>query len=50
MDNLVVFSVRYHTPWKRLTSYDVPADLPECPPEGCYCAWLWIPDGCEFSC
>ncbi|CAG9947447.1 unnamed protein product [Clonostachys rosea f. rosea IK726] len=46
MDNLVVFSVRYHTPWKRLTSYDVPADLPECPPEGCYCAWLWIPDGC----
>ncbi|VZH94173.1 unnamed protein product [Fusarium fujikuroi] len=22
------------------------ADMPACPEEGCYCAWLWIPDGC----
>ena len=33
-DNLVVFSVRYHTPWKRVTSYDVPADMPGCPEGG----------------
>ncbi|KAH7361844.1 hypothetical protein B0T11DRAFT_351741 [Plectosphaerella cucumerina] len=46
MENLVVFSVLEHTPWKRLATYDVPADLPACPEQGCYCAWLWIPDGC----
>ncbi|KAK1702107.1 hypothetical protein BDP67DRAFT_280793 [Colletotrichum lupini] len=33
------------TPWKRVASYQVP-DLPACPVGGCYCAWLWIPDGC----
>ncbi|CAK7270261.1 hypothetical protein SEPCBS119000_004000 [Sporothrix epigloea] len=46
MENLVVFSVRYYTPLFRKTWYDVPADLPPCPEEGCYCAWLWIPIGC----
>ncbi|PPR05141.1 hypothetical protein CVT26_012227 [Gymnopilus dilepis] len=45
-DNLVVFSVRYHTPWKRVTSYDVPAAMPPCPAGGCMCAWGWIPNGC----
>ncbi|KAJ7592659.1 hypothetical protein C8J56DRAFT_929164 [Mycena floridula] len=45
-ENLVVFSVRLHTPWKRLTSYDVPAALPECPDGGCICAWGWVPNGC----
>ncbi|KAF8162702.1 hypothetical protein B0H34DRAFT_834971 [Crassisporium funariophilum] len=45
-DNLVVFSVRYHTPWKRVTSYDVPAAMPPCPPGGCICAWGWVPNGC----
>ncbi|KIN97734.1 hypothetical protein M404DRAFT_889294 [Pisolithus tinctorius Marx 270] len=46
VDNLVVFSVRYNTPWKRVTSYDVPAAMPACPSDGCICAWVWIPDGC----
>ncbi|CAK7567024.1 MAG: hypothetical protein SEPTF4163_004982 [Sporothrix epigloea] len=46
MENLVVFSVRYYSPLFRKTWYDVPADLPACPEGGCYCAWLWIPDGC----
>ncbi|KIJ59037.1 hypothetical protein HYDPIDRAFT_118858 [Hydnomerulius pinastri MD-312] len=46
LDNLVVFSVRYHTPWKRLTTYDVPAAMPACPEGGCTCAWVWIPNGC----
>lgn len=45
MENLVVFTTRYHTPWKRLATYDVP-DLPACPEGGCTCAWLWIPTGC----
>ncbi|KAH7910501.1 hypothetical protein BJ138DRAFT_101827 [Hygrophoropsis aurantiaca] len=44
--NLVVFTVRYHTPWLRLTTYDVPAAMPPCPPEGCICAHGWIPNGC----
>lgn len=35
------------SPFFRKTWYDVPADMPECPEEGCYCAWLWIPDGCQ---
>ncbi|KAG2047952.1 hypothetical protein BDR06DRAFT_963293 [Suillus hirtellus] len=46
IDNLVVFTVRYNTPWKRITSYDVPKDMPACPADGCTCAWVWIPDGC----
>ncbi|KAF8237042.1 hypothetical protein L208DRAFT_1450785 [Tricholoma matsutake] len=45
-ENLVVFTVRYHTPWMRVTSYDVPAAMPACPPGGCICAWGWIPNGC----
>ncbi|KAG2123093.1 hypothetical protein DEU56DRAFT_974448 [Suillus clintonianus] len=46
MDNLAVFTVRYNTPWKRVTSYDVPQDMPACPADGCTCAWVWIPNGC----
>ncbi|KAJ7142133.1 hypothetical protein C8R43DRAFT_582201 [Mycena crocata] len=45
-ENLAVFSVRYHTPWKRITHYDVPADMPACPSGGCICAWGWVPNGC----
>ncbi|KAJ7490931.1 hypothetical protein FB451DRAFT_627974 [Mycena latifolia] len=45
-ENLVVFTVRYHTPWKRITSYDVPADMPACPSGGCICGWGWVPNGC----
>ncbi|KAI1193918.1 hypothetical protein F5X97DRAFT_312517, partial [Nemania serpens] len=46
LENLVVFSVLAHTPWKRIAEYEIPADLPACPPEGCTCAWLWLPKGC----
>jgi len=46
MENLVVFSVLQHTPWKRVAKYSVPAALPACPSEGCTCAWLWVPKGC----
>ncbi|KAM0278761.1 hypothetical protein ACHAQH_004952 [Verticillium albo-atrum] len=46
MEKLVVFSVLQHTPWKRIATYEVTADLPICPEAGCYCAWLWVPEGC----
>ncbi|KAK4231908.1 WSC domain-containing protein [Podospora fimiseda] len=46
MENLVVISVAPNTPWKRIVNYPIPADLPPCPSGGCYCAWLWVPDGC----
>ncbi|KAF2436172.1 hypothetical protein EJ08DRAFT_579062, partial [Tothia fuscella] len=46
MENLAVFSVLEHTPWKRLATYQVPAAMPACPPGGCTCAWLWVPKGC----
>ncbi|KIN97736.1 hypothetical protein M404DRAFT_888845 [Pisolithus tinctorius Marx 270] len=42
LDNLVVFSVLYNTPWKRVTTYDVPAAMPACPSGGCICAWVWV--------
>ncbi|KAF9032945.1 hypothetical protein BJ165DRAFT_1357464 [Panaeolus papilionaceus] len=45
-ENLVVFTVRDKTPWKRVIVYDVPAAMPACPAGGCICAWGWVPDGC----
>ncbi|KDQ08700.1 hypothetical protein BOTBODRAFT_165628 [Botryobasidium botryosum FD-172 SS1] len=45
-ENLVVFSVRYNTPWKRIASFDVPPEMPACPSGGCICAWGWVPNGC----
>ncbi|KIK64418.1 hypothetical protein GYMLUDRAFT_161211 [Collybiopsis luxurians FD-317 M1] len=45
-ENLVVISVAYNTPFKRLATYYIPAGLPLCPEEGCICAWGWIPNGC----
>ncbi|KAF8959707.1 hypothetical protein BDZ97DRAFT_2042242 [Flammula alnicola] len=45
-ENLVVFTVRYNTPWKRVLNYDVPAAMPPCPAGGCICAWGWVPNGC----
>ncbi|KAJ7078020.1 hypothetical protein B0H15DRAFT_1025980 [Mycena belliarum] len=44
-ENLVVFTTLYHTPWKRLATYQVP-NLPACPENGCICAWGWVPNGC----
>ncbi|KAF8074005.1 hypothetical protein FPV67DRAFT_1480188 [Lyophyllum atratum] len=44
-ENLVVFSVLYNTPWRRIATYSVP-NLPACPPDGCICAWGWVPNGC----
>lgn len=48
LDSLVVFTTLEHTPFRRLATYQVPKELPSCPPGGCYCAWLWVPKGCEL--
>ncbi|KIY46927.1 hypothetical protein FISHEDRAFT_46370 [Fistulina hepatica ATCC 64428] len=45
-ENLVVFSVTPNTPWKRVTTYEVPAAMPPCPDGGCICGWGWISNGC----
>ncbi|KAL0961178.1 hypothetical protein HGRIS_006150 [Hohenbuehelia grisea] len=45
-ENLVVFTVLYNTPWRRIATYSVPASMPACPAEGCICAWGWVPNGC----
>ncbi|KAF8161583.1 hypothetical protein B0H34DRAFT_841179 [Crassisporium funariophilum] len=45
-ENLAVFTVLYHTPWRRIATYSVP-HLPSCPePGGCICAWGWVANGC----
>ncbi|TFK27578.1 hypothetical protein FA15DRAFT_723035 [Coprinopsis marcescibilis] len=44
-ENLVVFSVLYHTPYRRLSTYQAP-NLPQCPPGGCTCAWGWLTSDC----
>jgi len=49
MDNLVVFSVAYNSPWQRVTTYEVPAKMPPCPAGGCICAFVWIPNGCGLA-
>ncbi|EXJ69370.1 uncharacterized protein A1O5_07406 [Cladophialophora psammophila CBS 110553] len=46
LEDLVVFTVLEHTPWKRAATYQVPAAMPACPEGGCTCAWLWVPRGC----
>ncbi|KIW22157.1 uncharacterized protein PV07_12478 [Cladophialophora immunda] len=46
LEDLVVFTVLEHTPWKRAATYQVPAAMPACPEGGCTCAWLWVPKGC----
>ncbi|KDQ25667.1 hypothetical protein PLEOSDRAFT_1045409 [Pleurotus ostreatus PC15] len=45
-ENLVIFTVAYNTPWRRVATYSVPAAMPACPPDGCICGWGWVPNGC----
>jgi hypothetical protein len=37
-----VISTIYDSPWFKNVVYDIPADLPSCPPEGCHCQWNWV--------
>ncbi|KIY47293.1 hypothetical protein FISHEDRAFT_74814 [Fistulina hepatica ATCC 64428] len=45
VEDLIVFTTLQNTPFKHLTTYEVPAALPACPDEGCNCAWGWVPSG-----
>ncbi|KAN0097975.1 hypothetical protein V8E55_002421 [Tylopilus felleus] len=46
IDNLVVFTVAYNTPYELTATYAVPSGMPSCPPGGCICTFNWIPNGC----
>ncbi|KAF8150927.1 hypothetical protein B0H34DRAFT_801831 [Crassisporium funariophilum] len=41
-EDFVVFSVNHKCVWTKDTQFDIPADMPACPPGGCTCAWFWI--------
>lgn len=41
-EDLTVFSVQPRCVWTRLTDFEVPQNMPPCPPGGCICAWNWI--------
>jgi hypothetical protein len=41
-NSFTVISVNYASVWKRETDYQIPAELPACPPGGCHCSWNWI--------
>ncbi|KAI9460396.1 hypothetical protein HD554DRAFT_2316809 [Boletus coccyginus] len=49
-ENLVVFTVRYNTPWKRLTTYDVPSVFFRVTVDHNFALeteqFVWIPNGC----
>ncbi|TXT07101.1 hypothetical protein VHUM_03271 [Vanrija humicola] len=40
-DSMVIFSVQYQCPWFKEVEFEIPADLPPCPPGGCHCSWNW---------
>ena len=41
-EDFTVFSVNQTCVWSRFTDFQIPANMPPCPPEGCHCAWFWI--------
>ena len=41
-EDFTVFSVNHTCVWTRFTDFQVPANMPPCPPGGCHCAWFWI--------
>lgn len=40
-EDFAVISTVYDCPWKIDVQFDIPADLPPCPPGGCHCLWGW---------
>lgn len=41
-EDFVVFTTNQTCVWNRFTDFQVPADLPACPDEGCICSFNWI--------
>jgi hypothetical protein len=45
-ESMAVFTINSGTPWHTKASFQVPADLPACPKDGCLCGWGWVPNNC----
>ncbi|KAF9647898.1 hypothetical protein BDM02DRAFT_3097345 [Thelephora ganbajun] len=41
-EDLAIFSVNHECVWKVNTAFQIPKDMPSCPPDGCICGWHWI--------
>lgn len=41
-EDFTVISTNYTCPWFKHVDFQIPKDLPACPPEGCLCSWGWI--------
>lgn len=42
MDNIVIFSVQPECVKQKVTSFDVPQNMPPCSGAYCICAWFWL--------
>ena len=41
-EDFAVISTIRQSVWFKHVSYDIPSDLPACPPGGCHCSWGWV--------
>ncbi|KAI9639795.1 uncharacterized protein MKK02DRAFT_4463, partial [Dioszegia hungarica] len=41
-EDFTVISTNYTCPWFKHVEFQIPADLPPCPPGGCHCMWGWV--------
>ena len=41
-EDFTVISTNDKCPWRRSVDFQIPKDLPACPPGGCHCLWGWI--------
>lgn len=41
-EDFTVISTNYTCPWFKHVDFQIPADLPPCPPGGCHCMWGWV--------
>ncbi|WWC69318.1 uncharacterized protein I206_103256 [Kwoniella pini CBS 10737] len=41
MEDFTIMSIQEKCVRKRLTTFEIPSNLPNCPENGCTCAWFW---------
>lgn len=41
-EDFTVISTNHSCPWFKNVDFQIPSDLPACPPEGCLCSWGWV--------
>lgn len=44
MDNLAVISIQPECMKQKITSFDIPVNMPPCTGAYCICAWFWLPE------